>query len=123
MSYGSILSRAIGSFLGPAAALFLLLSDGTAALGAELNASALGTAYSRDIRPLLERYCHDCHGASDVVEGDINLAATKSWDDATKLPKTWQKIAEMLGNGLMPPHDAVKPTKQELATLQQWVAD
>ena len=35
--------------------------------------------------------------------------------------QTWQKVAEMLGNGLMPPEDAEQPTEAERAQLQKWV--
>ena len=83
----------------------------------------MADAYQSEIRPLMERYCHDCHGAADTVEGDINLAAMKNWDDAAKHPQTWQKVAEMLGNGLMPPEDAEQPTEAERAQLQKWVGD
>jgi hypothetical protein len=71
----------------------------------------------------MERYCHDCHGNEDMVEGDINLAAMKSWDDVAKHPKVWQKVAEMLGNGLMPPQGAEQPIAAEREQLQKWVAD
>jgi len=123
MSYGFFQVRAV-SHPSFAAALFcILLAPCAAAPGDEPNAKVLGPQYRRDIRPLMERYCHDCHGASDVVEGDINLAAMKGWDDVARHPKTWQKVAEMLGNGLMPPQDAEQPTKEERAQLQKWVAD
>ncbi len=92
-------------------------------LAEEPGPAKLGAAYKSEIRPLMERYCHDCHGGSDTVEGDINLAAMKTWDDVAKHPKTWQKVAEMLGNGLMPPQDAEQPTIDERANLQKWVAD
>src|SRR3954468_6662939 len=88
----------------------------------EPNAAVVGAAYDKQVRPLLERYCYDCHGGADVTEGDINLAAMKSWGVAAKHPKTWQKVAEMLSNGLMPPQDAEQPTKIEREQLQKWVA-
>jgi hypothetical protein len=45
-----------------------------------------------------------------------------TWDDAVKHSQTWQKVAEMLGNGLMPPADAEQPTEDERARLQRWVS-
>src|SRR6476620_707747 len=123
MSYESFLTRAVSSLLSPASLLCILFASCTCALGEDQVAKKLGAAYEREIRPLMERYCHDCHGASDVVEGDINLAAMKSWDDVANHSKTWQKVAEMLGNGLMPPQDAEQPTKEERAQLQKWVAE
>jgi hypothetical protein len=93
-------------------------------LAAEAVATtALESVYSSNVRPLMERYCYDCHGGADVTEGEINLAAFKTFADASKKPKTWQKVAEMLGNGLMPPPDAEQPTENERAALQKWVHD
>src|SRR3954468_21302060 len=89
----------------------------------EPSATKLAAVYQSNIRPLMERYCHDCHGSTDTIEGDINLAAMKTWDDVAKHPKVWQKVAEMLGNGLMPPQDAEQPTETERDQLQKWVAD
>ncbi len=107
----------------PAALWCALLAPLGIAVAEEPSPQALGEAYRSDIRPLLERYCHECHGAADTVEGDINLAAMKTWDDAIQHPATWQKAAEMLGNGLMPPQDAEQPTDSERSRLQKWVGD
>lgn len=93
-----------------------------AATSAELSGSAaLDRTYQADIRPLLEQYCHDCHGAGDTVEGDFDLAAMARWADVNKHQTAWQKVAEMLGNRLMPPPDSAQPTEAERATLQKWM--
>lgn len=83
----------------------------------------LGDAYVSQVRPLFERYCHDCHGASDTAEGEINLAAMRDWDEVAKHPPLWQKVAEMLGNELMPPQDAEQPSEAEREQLKKWVTD
>jgi len=106
------------------AALFCLLIAPRMTMAAgEPNATALGNAYQSEIRPLLESYCFDCHGAADLVEGDVNLEAMTGWNEVVKHPQTWQKVAEMLGNGLMPPEDAEQPTADERARLERWVND
>jgi hypothetical protein len=87
------------------------------------DAGTLGDAYQSQIHHLLEQYCHDCHGAADVAEGEIDLAALANWNDAEKHPATWQKAAEMLANRLMPPEDAAQPTDEERDRLQQWLSD
>jgi hypothetical protein len=92
------------------------------ALATEPNASTLRSRYEGDVRPILERYCLDCHGGSGLVEGEVDLAAMQNWDEAAKHTKTWEKVAEMLGNGLMPPADAEQPTDAERTKLREWVA-
>ncbi len=113
MSFRSLRTRVVGSLPITVALLCLPGAPLTTALAEQPNATALGKAYQAEIRPLFERYCYECHGVADVLEGDINLAAMKNWDEAVKHPKTWQKVAEMLGNGLMPPEDDEQPTAAE----------
>jgi Protein of unknown function (DUF1592)/Protein of unknown function (DUF1588)/Protein of unknown function (DUF1587)/Protein of unknown function (DUF1585)/Protein of unknown function (DUF1595) len=103
--------------------LCLLIATCMTTVAAEPNAIALRNTYQSEIRPLLESYCFDCHGAADFVEGDVNLAAMTSLDEVVKHPQTWQKVAEMLGNGLMPPEDAEQPTADERVRLERWVGD
>ena len=123
MTYGSLRIRA-GRFLAILTAILCsLFFPRLWLLAGEPIATKLGAEYQSNVRPLMERYCHDCHGGGDTVEGDVNLAAMKSWEDVKKHPRTWQKVAEMLGNGLMPPQDAQQLTEAERAELQKWVAD
>src|SRR5689334_16069148 len=106
MPSGSSPSRAARCFIGAAALSWHTLGICADAYADEPNATAVASAYQTQIRPLLEHYCHDCHGGADVVEGDINLRAIATSDDVGKHSKTWQKASEMLRNGLMPPQDA-----------------
>ncbi|HEX4413313.1 MAG TPA: DUF1592 domain-containing protein, partial [Lacipirellulaceae bacterium] len=118
-----------GFFRMPAAKLLsaafaiLLLAFSAPIFAEEPNSTVLDSAYRSDVRPLIERYCYDCHGGAGTTEGDINFAAMIDWTAATKQPRSWQKAAEMLGNGLMPPQDAEQPTEAERTKLQNWVAD
>jgi hypothetical protein len=123
MTYDSLRIRDRRCLSIVAVLLCALIVPRVAALSAEPIATKLGAAYQSSVRPLIERYCHDCHGGSDTIEGDINLAAMNTWDDVAKHPKVWQKVAEMLGNGLMPPQDAEQPTEAERDQLRKWVAD
>ncbi len=79
--------------------------------------------YRTRIRPLLERYCYDCHDAAGLAEGDIDLAGLAKWERATQDTATWERVDEMLANRLMPPEDADQPSDEDLAKLRQWVGD
>jgi Protein of unknown function (DUF1592)/Protein of unknown function (DUF1588)/Protein of unknown function (DUF1587)/Protein of unknown function (DUF1585)/Protein of unknown function (DUF1595) len=123
MNHKSIGMWSLWQKVTPAVLSFLCIAARVSVSAAESDATALGKSYPSEILPLVEHYCHDCHGAADLVEGDINLAAMANWDEARKHPQTWQKVAEMLANRLMPPEDAEQPTEGERARLQKWVGD
>jgi|688.fasta_scaffold34304_3 hypothetical protein len=90
---------------------------GTAAAASDLQA-----ALARDVRPLLARYCHECH-AGEAVEGDVNLAADVSLADVRRGIKTWQRVREVVHDRQMPPVDAAQPSDAERAVLEGWLRD
>ena len=80
----------------------------------------MGRDYEARVRPLVGRYCVECHSA-DNAEADVNLAAFAAWTDVRKDPRTWQKVGVMLDSGQMPPKDADQPTADEHKQLADWV--
>ena len=75
-------------------------------------------AFASRVGPLLVRYCHDCH-AGRVVEGDVDLASFGTLADMRTRMTLWQRVAEVVADGQMPPPDADQPTKDERESLQQ----
>ena len=100
-----------------------LLATLAAFAGEPATAQKLEQSYGTEVRPLLERYCHACHGTGETIEADLNLASLVTWADVSREPKTWQHVGEMLSDGLMPPEDADQPTTAERDTLQNWIHD
>lgn len=93
------------------------------AWGEAAGPAKLGQEFESEIRPLLARYCQECHGP-EVTEGEIDFAAILTWADATQHVPMWQKAGEMLSGGLMPPDDvAQQPTAAERDRLLRWVED
>ena len=78
--------------------------------------------YSAKIRPLLERFCFDCHEGEDA-EAEVDLYPFKSLADLKHDTKTWGKVEEMLSSRQMPPRKSNQPTDEQRATLQQWVKE
>lgn len=81
---------------------------------------ALSGRYDSTIRPLLERYCLDCHDAENK-EGELDLDRYASLAALRSDPAPWQLVAQLLESGEMPPDDADQPTKEELNELRTWV--
>jgi hypothetical protein len=80
----------------------------------------LARVFQANVRPLLQRYCFECH-ADDTTEADIDLAAFSSVGDARKQTKVWQKVRRMLDTRQMPPKEAEQPADADRAELQIWV--
>jgi hypothetical protein len=77
--------------------------------------------FATTVRPLVMKYCGECHSAKQP-EADVDLTAFATVADVKKAPKVWQKVDEMIDGGQMPPKDAAaKPTAEEKRTLQSWV--
>jgi hypothetical protein len=82
----------------------------------------LASAYTKDIRPLLENYCQRCHGANRQ-EAELNLGGFAQLTDVRKVPRVWQKLLEMLDTEQMPPKKAKQPSAEERERLRSWVRD
>ena len=80
----------------------------------------LAKEYERAVRPLLVRFCFECH-SSDQKEGDVDLERFATLTEARRETKVWLKVIEMLGNGEMPPEDAAQPSPQQRKELHAWV--
>ncbi|MFO0843575.1 MAG: DUF1592 domain-containing protein [Gemmataceae bacterium] len=109
----------------PAAALLALAlavvgPAGPHRLAADEPFGRLATEYTKEVRPLLQRYCARCHSAKNP-EGDVNLESFVTLADVRKAPKTWQKVLEMLGSEQMPPRGARRPGEVERGRLVGWV--
>ena len=52
-------------------------------------------AYEQSVRPLLKRYCHECHSAEDA-EADIDLEHFTTMAEVRRAFNVWMKVCEML---------------------------
>lgn len=81
---------------------------------------ALQKEYAGQTHSLLERFCLKCH-STDRQEGELDLERFATVADVRKAPRIWQKVAENLDNGEMPPKKARQPSLQERKQLRAWV--
>ncbi len=75
--------------------------------------------FSREVRPLLARFCFDCHGAKKA-KGDVDFEriAEPLAQDARKL---WTHAHAQVRDGEMPPDDKPQPAAAERARLLAWL--
>ncbi len=98
----------------------VLLPVGTAGAGPSEDFGPLAQEYASGIRPLLARYCTECHATADPA-GELDLERFASLDDVRRSVRTWEKVAEMLDLGQMPPEDAAQPSAAERKRLRAWI--
>ena len=100
------------------AVLLVLMPQAQAAEPMTLD--ALGGQYTDQIRPLVVRFCLECHSAA-AKEGELDLERFAKLDDIRPATKTWLKVAEMLDNGEMPPKDAEALPSADKKLLRGWI--
>lgn len=78
-------------------------------------------AFTKDIQPLLEKYCFDCHG-DGVHKGEVTLDADTTEAAIAKNRKLWSGVMFHLEQWTMPPPEKKKqPAKSEREMLVHWL--
>lgn len=93
---------------------------GVDAFAAPDQSSETDPHFQQQIRPLLARYCVDCHGG-DKPKGKLNLdkLGPSISDDAAL--EHWSAVSERLRLGDMPPKDKPRPTAEEARVISNWL--
>ncbi len=95
-----------------APALFLL---------APVLSLAAPLSYVKDVRPVLEKYCWDCHG-DGASKGDVVLDNDKDEAAIARNRKLWTGAMFHIEQWTMPPTDKkTQPSKEEREMLVQWL--
>lgn len=104
--------RCIGATL--VAGLASVLSSAPARAGA-------APSFEMDIRPLVERYCVECHNP-DKLRGDLDLTRFERADMVLGSLALWQRIGMRVEKREMPPKKQPQPTDEERALIAAWAA-
>ncbi|MFZ9839914.1 MAG: DUF1587 domain-containing protein, partial [Opitutaceae bacterium] len=100
-----------------------MLRPAAAALLALVPAAAQPADFARDIRPLVETHCLDCHDAATRRSG---LDLERFTDEASALRDraAWGAVLEKLESRQMPPPKREElPTAEERARLVAWIRE
>src|SRR5262249_28659388 len=94
----------------------------TAALSSGIAQQEAGTsdAFRKQVRPLLERYCVDCHNGEDAEAG----IAPDRYDDqegGIKDGQTWLRGRGALEGRGMPPAAEPQPSLENLDAIVGWI--
>lgn len=101
-------------------ALFISVGSASAAIAAA-PAPAAAVEFEKDVAPLIQKYCFDCHGGGKQ-KGDIALDGDKSLADVHRGAKKWEAVMELVRTQQMPPDDADElPTQKERDVISSWL--
>ncbi|HEX3447353.1 MAG TPA: c-type cytochrome domain-containing protein, partial [Isosphaeraceae bacterium] len=77
-------------------------------------------AFQRQVMPLFERYCVDCH-MNGESEGGIALDRFANQEAAIKDGKIWIRVRDAIAERIMPPADEPQPSIDELGRIVAWI--
>ena len=100
----------------PAGLGWLVLGLGVV-LGADRPAAV---AFKTEIKPILDKYCADCH-ADGAKKGGVAFDEFKTDADLVGRTELWSAVLKNLRAGLMPPHKKPQPETAEVQRLVNWV--
>lgn len=84
-------------------------------LGGAMVRSAAGS-FEGDVRPLLVKYCYDCHD-NETQKGGVNLAGYTNATSVLRNPKLWETTERQIRDRAMPPAKKAQPEPGELLRL------
>ncbi len=99
---------------------FTRTSGGSNLRRPSLDSAKAQAALHRDILPLLNRYCWDCH-ADGVSKGDVSLEHFTNVTAVLQDRRTWERVLRTVASGDMPPKKKKQPTEAERSQLAGWI--
>ena len=98
----------------PAMAAFLVAAPASAA---DLPGAA---GFHKDVQPILQKYCSDCH-FDGAKKGGIAFDEFKTDQAVLEDRDLWLHAFKNLRAGLMPPRKKEQPAEEEKQRIEQWI--
>jgi len=103
-----------------------ILAAGVAGLvsaaAGEPASAGLDARWKSEVLPLVETYCHDCHG-DGLKKGELAIDRYDSIAEMQQHREVWKRIRDHIRHRLMPPPDEDQPNDAERAKLLAWIDD
>ena len=77
-------------------------------------------AFQKQVLPIIERYCVDCH-SKEEAEAGIVLDRFEDQAAAVEDGRTWLRVRDALEGHIMPPLDEPQPSSKEREALIGWI--
>ena len=76
--------------------------------------------FRKEVRPILEKYCFDCH-ADGANKGNVAFDEFNPDLPPAESRTLWWHALKNVRSGMMPPAKKSQPTPEERARLEQWI--
>ena len=96
----------------------LILAASFFAFSARAGDSAL-KSFNRDVEPVLDEYCYDCHGDGSK-KGGVQLDDFKS-DADIRNHALWWRVMKNVRTGIMPPASEPRVPSEDVKKLMTWI--
>jgi Protein of unknown function (DUF1592)/Protein of unknown function (DUF1588)/Protein of unknown function (DUF1587)/Protein of unknown function (DUF1585)/Protein of unknown function (DUF1595)/Ca-dependent carbohydrate-binding module xylan-binding len=103
-----------------AVVIFITVVSGLTGNGWAIDLATREQEYQKQILPLLERTCIDCHSGGEPA-GGMALNHFPTAKSILKERKTWEKIIQRVDIGDMPPMDADPLSPEDRKKLTEWL--
>ncbi len=75
--------------------------------------------FESQVRPFINKYCHDCHGGKKV-KGKVDFTKITTAQELDASFELWESVVDLLMEGEMPPDAAKQPPAGELTPILSW---
>lgn len=82
--------------------------------------SKWGQRYAKDILPIIQSRCIDCHSGKDA-DGEFDLSRFTSGDVAAKAGDVWERVARRIRQNEMPPEGSPGLTDPQKGAFYGWL--
>src|SRR5436190_15912755 len=100
--------------------LSLLISAAISITATAAGAKKSAPSFEKEIKPLFQKYCYDCHG-DGMKKGGLALDEFHSVDEMIAARNKWQMVARNVHLGEMPPPKKEQPNADERELMTRWI--
>jgi len=93
---------------------------GAAEVPGATNNGSSEIRFRDQVRPLLTKYCYDCHGEG-MDKGKVSFDEFKSHQEMLGKRDLWLAVLKNVRAGVMPPEKKERPSADELHILETWI--
>ncbi len=104
----------------PHFALFGTLVAVSSAFGGAFGAKPKSLTLEKDVRPLLKKFCYDCHGEGEH-RADLALDDYKTPADIVHAKAEWELILHHVHSHTMPPAEEPQPSQSQRDLIATWI--